>query len=128
AGGRTFGAPPGARGGTALAAMQRACEMVQALMKPEVALQRTPYHPLCVQILQLLQKEGLIRGFNVEGNRLSILLKHYQGAPVIRNIRVVSKPSRDIWLLPHELKFRTLGFFGLRSDSPRRRSAWCGTH
>ncbi|CAE7880294.1 VSR7 [Symbiodinium sp. KB8] len=51
--------------------------------------------------------EGLIRGYTVEGNRITILLKHYQGAPVIRNIRVVSKPSRDIWLLPHELKFRT---------------------
>ncbi|CAE7720221.1 RPS8 [Symbiodinium sp. CCMP2592] len=53
------------------------------------------------------EQEGLIRGYTVEGNRITILLKHYQGAPVIRNIRVVSKPSRDIWLLPHELKFRT---------------------
>eukprot|EP00434_Breviolum_minutum_P022870 symbB.v1.2.020179.t1/scaffold1684.1/size105940/2 len=54
-----------------------------------------------------LIKEGLVRGYTVEGNRITILLKYYQGAPVIRNIRVVSKPSRDIWLLPHELKFRT---------------------
>mmetsp|Transcript_14574 Transcript_14574/g.28712 ORF Transcript_14574/g.28712 Transcript_14574/m.28712 type:complete len:130 (+) Transcript_14574:51-440(+) len=87
--------------------MQRACEMVQALLNTTHSLRRTPYHPLCVQICQLLQKEGLIRGFTVEGNRISILLKHYQGAPVIRQVRVVSKPSRDIWLLPHELKFRT---------------------
>mmetsp|Transcript_50150 Transcript_50150/g.119394 ORF Transcript_50150/g.119394 Transcript_50150/m.119394 type:complete len:130 (-) Transcript_50150:133-522(-) len=87
--------------------MQRACEMVQSLLKTTAAVQRTPYHPFCVQILQLLQKEGLVRGFNVEGNRITILLKHYQGAPVIRQVRVVSKPSRDIWLLPHELKFRT---------------------
>ncbi|CAK0814105.1 unnamed protein product, partial [Prorocentrum cordatum] len=89
----------------------------------------TPYHPLCVQILQLLQKEGLIRGFNVEGNRLSILLKHYQGAPVIRNIRVVSKPSRDIWLLPHELKFRTrfnTGPRGVRCGEPGGCSAGGG--
>merc|ERR1712182_71352 len=87
--------------------MQRACEMVQSLLKTQAALQRTPYHPFCAQILHLLQKEGLIRGFNVEGNKITVLLKHYQGAPVIRNIRVVSKPSREMWLLPHELKFRT---------------------
>merc|ERR1712194_682043 len=64
---------------------------VQALLKTQAAHQRTPYHPLCIQILDLMQKEGLVRGFNVEGNKISILLK----------------PSRDIWLLPHELKFRT---------------------
>lgn len=29
------------------------------------------------------------------------------GAPVIRNVRVVSKPMRDIWVTPHELKHRT---------------------
>merc|ERR1711977_483700 len=56
---------------------------------------------------------GYIRGYTVEGNRISILLKHYRGAPVIRNIRVVSKPSRDIWVLPHELKFRTRHNTGL---------------
>ncbi|CAK9041055.1 Ribosomal protein S8 [Durusdinium trenchii] len=87
--------------------MQRACEMVQSLLKTQAAQQRTPYHPFCCQILQLMLKEGLIRGYTVEGNRITVLLKHYQGAPVIRNIRVVSKPTRDIWLLPHELKFRT---------------------
>ena len=87
--------------------MQRACEMVQSLLRTQTAVQRAPYHPLNCQILSLLLKEGFIRGYTVEGNRINILLKHYQGAPVIRNIRVVSKPSRDIWLLPHELKFRT---------------------
>ncbi|CAJ1400293.1 unnamed protein product [Effrenium voratum] len=86
---------------------------VQSLLKTQAAHQRTPYHPFCAQILQLMLKEGLIRGYTVEGNRITILLKHYQGAPVIRNVRVVSKPSRDIWLLPHELKFRTRNNTGL---------------
>mmetsp|Transcript_122367 Transcript_122367/g.391495 ORF Transcript_122367/g.391495 Transcript_122367/m.391495 type:complete len:130 (+) Transcript_122367:115-504(+) len=93
--------------------MQRACEMVQSLLKTQAAMQRTPYHPFCCQILQLMVKEGLVRGYTVEGNKISVLLKHYQGAPVIRNVRVVSKPSRDIWLLPHELKFRTRHNTGL---------------
>eukprot|EP00920_Eleutheroschizon_duboscqi_P031610 GHVT01076220.1.p1 GENE.GHVT01076220.1~~GHVT01076220.1.p1 ORF type:complete len:130 (-),score=14.02 GHVT01076220.1:787-1176(-) len=87
--------------------MQRACEMVVALLRTEALTQRCPYHPLNVYILDLLQREGYVRGFRVDGAKISILLKHYQGAPVIRNIRVVSKPSRDIWLAPHELKFRT---------------------
>lgn len=93
--------------------MQRACEMVQSLLQTTKQLARSPYHPLCVQILNCLQKHGYIRGFTVEGNRLNILLKHYQGAPVIRNIRVVSKPSRDIWVLPNELKNRTKWNTGL---------------
>ena len=93
--------------------MQKACEMVQSLLKTTVAVQRAPYDPLNVSILSVLQKEGLIRGFVVEGNRLNILLKHYMGAPVIRNVRVVSRPSREIWVSPHELKVRTRHNAGL---------------
>ncbi|CEL98499.1 unnamed protein product [Vitrella brassicaformis CCMP3155] len=87
--------------------MQHACEMVVALLRTKALEQRTVYTPLSVQILDLLTREGYIRGFRVEGIKIRILLKQYQGAPVIRNVRVVSKPSRDIWLLPHELKHRT---------------------
>ncbi|CAK0814108.1 unnamed protein product, partial [Prorocentrum cordatum] len=46
-----------------------------------------------------------------------------------RNIRVVSKPSRDIWLLPHELKFRTrfnTGPRGVRCGEPGGCSAGGG--
>jgi ribosomal protein S8 len=81
--------------------------MIQSLLKTEVQVQRAPYHPLNVQVLNILVREGLIRGFVVEGNRLNILLKHYLGAPVIQNIHVVSRPSRAIFLAPHELKKRT---------------------
>eukprot|EP00434_Breviolum_minutum_P022871 symbB.v1.2.020180.t1/scaffold1684.1/size105940/3 len=42
--------------------MQRACEMVQSLLKTQAAQQRTPYHPLCCQILQLMQKDNDWRG------------------------------------------------------------------
>lgn len=87
--------------------MQRACEMVGALLRPERLQQNCPYHVLNVQILSLLQQEGLIRGFSVNGGKINILLKHYQGAPVIRNVRVVSKPSRAIWLTVSDLKHKT---------------------
>ncbi|KAF8822787.1 putative ribosomal protein S8 [Cardiosporidium cionae] len=111
--------------------MQRCCEMVQSLLRCTTSTQRCPFHVLNIQVLQLLQTEGYIRGFCVEGTKINILLKFYQGAPVgndcsapptafahfyleymsylqvIRNIRVVSKPSRDIWVTPSELKYRT---------------------
>ncbi|KAF8819341.1 putative ribosomal protein S8 [Cardiosporidium cionae] len=87
--------------------MQRCSEMVQSLLRCTSSTQRCPFHVLNVQVLQLLQAEGYIRGFCVEGTKINILLKYFQGAPVIRNIRVISKPSRDIWVTPSELKFRT---------------------
>eukprot|EP01067_Filipodium_phascolosomae_P001685 Filipodium_phascolosomae@DN2088_c0_g1_i1.p1 len=87
--------------------MQKACEMIVPLLNTTSPVRRCPFHELNVHILNVVLKEGYIRGFTVEGNKIHILLKHYQGAPVIRNIRVISKPSRDIWLTPHELKFRT---------------------
>lgn len=93
--------------------MQRACEMVQSLLKTNQNIARAPFHSLNVDILHCMQKHGLVRGFTVEGNRINILLKQYQGAPVIRNVRVVSKPSREIYCLPHELKFRTRHNTGL---------------
>ncbi|XP_953568.1 30S ribosomal protein S8, putative [Theileria annulata] len=87
--------------------MQRMCEMIIPLMKTDTYNQWCRYHILNVQILQLLLNEGYIRGYSIHGDRINILLKHYKGSPVIRNIRVISKPSRDIWVTPHELKSRT---------------------
>lgn len=87
--------------------MQKVCEMVVPLMRTMAAEQKCSYHPMSVEVLNILQNEGYIRGFRVEGSKMRILLKHYQGAPVIRNIRVVSKPSRDIWVTPTELINRT---------------------
>ena len=87
--------------------MQRFCEMINSLLKTDLQIQRAPYHPLNIQALNLLAREGLIRGYAVEGNRINILLKHYLGAPVIQTIHVVSRPSRQIVLSPQELKRRT---------------------
>ncbi|ETW43772.1 hypothetical protein PFNF135_01897 [Plasmodium falciparum NF135/5.C10] len=62
--------------------MQRACEMVVSLLRTDSMTQKCPFHVLNVQILELLQKEGLIRGFSIKGTKIDILLKHYKGAPV----------------------------------------------
>jgi ribosomal protein S8 len=93
--------------------MQRVCEMVQSLLKTDMQLQRSPYHPLTVQALQLLARHGLVRGFCIEGNRINIFLKNYSGAPVIQNVLVVSRPSRAIYLSPQEMTRRTAFNSGL---------------
>eukprot|EP00923_Selenidium_pygospionis_P049408 GHVN01085085.1.p2 GENE.GHVN01085085.1~~GHVN01085085.1.p2 ORF type:complete len:130 (+),score=22.26 GHVN01085085.1:1434-1823(+) len=87
--------------------MEKVCQMVGSLLQPHVVSQFAPYHSLNVRVLDLLQREGYIRGFVVNGSKIKILLKHIQGAPVIQNIRLVSRPSRAIYVTPEELKERT---------------------
>lgn len=59
--------------------MEEACCMLNALLKTNVKEQKTPFHPLVVKICDVLQREGLIRGFRVEEGKVRILLKYYQG-------------------------------------------------
>lgn len=54
------------------------------------------------RVLQVLQREGYIRGYSredLENNKanLSIELKYHEGAPVIRTINRVSKPGRRVY-------------------------------
>lgn len=56
--------------------------MVVPLLRTDAQTQWCPFHVLNVQILQLLLKEGYIRGYQVYGSKINILLKHYKGAPV----------------------------------------------
>ena len=63
----------------------------------------TPASKLRVRVLDVLQREGYIRGYSeVEfGNgksELNIELKYYEGASVIRKIDRVSKPGRRVYV------------------------------
>ncbi len=63
----------------------------------------TPASKLRARVLDVLQTEGYIRGFNQVdyGNgksEIEIELKYYDGAPVIRNISRVSKPGRRVYV------------------------------
>jgi small subunit ribosomal protein S8 len=62
----------------------------------------TPASNLRANVLEVLQKEGYIRGF--KRNELSaglaeikIELKYHEGEPVIRTIKRVSKPGRRVY-------------------------------
>jgi small subunit ribosomal protein S8 len=69
----------------------------QAAHKPAV---NSPASKLRVSVLEVLRREGYIRGFRREDighGELSIELKYHNGEPVIRELRRVSKPGRRIY-------------------------------
>ncbi|GBD45081.1 30S ribosomal protein S8 [bacterium HR40] len=77
----------------------------QRAMKPVV---RTPASKLRARVLDVLKREGYIRGFEVVdrggGKReITIELKYHNGEPVIREIRRVSKPGRRVYAGVKEL-------------------------
>ncbi len=63
---------------------------------------RSPASKIRGWVLEVLEKEGYIRGFEkVEGARglpeLEISLKYYDGIPVIRELKRVSTPGRRVY-------------------------------
>ena len=62
----------------------------------------SPASNLRANVLEVLRKEGYIRGFSqsqADGGlaELEIELKYHEGEPVIREIRRVSKPGRRVY-------------------------------
>ena len=69
---------------------------------------RSPASKLRAWVLDVLKDEGYIRGYEkVDGEgghpELEISLKYYEGTPVIRELRRVSKPGRRVYLGVKEL-------------------------
>ena len=66
------------------------------------AVVASPASKIRANVLEVLKREGYIRGFTCENVRpgvseLRIELKYVDGAPVIREISRVSKPGRRIY-------------------------------
>ena len=62
----------------------------------------TPASRLRANVLEVLQTEGFIRGYSeaeyAKGkNEITIELKYYDGEPVIREIKRISKPGRRVY-------------------------------
>ncbi len=62
----------------------------------------TPASTLRARVLEVLQAEGYIRGYSeveVAGGKreFQIELKYYDGEPVIREIKRISKPGRRVY-------------------------------
>ena len=61
-----------------------------------------PFSLFRSKILEVLKKEGYIIDFKVEKNEnnhksLKVDLKYYEGQPVIREIKRISKPGRRVY-------------------------------
>ena len=91
-----------------------------------------PTSKLRERVLEVLQKEGYIRGFAViekDGkSEIEVELKYFDGAPVIKEIQRVSKPGRRVYASVETLPsvFNGLGISilstpkGVMSDSEAR--------
>lgn len=78
---------------------------------------RSPASRLRARVLDVLQREGYIRGYSQHEtgpgrDELSIELKYLEGEPVIRQIRRVSKPGRRVYSSVKELP-RVLNGLGI---------------
>ena len=61
---------------------------------------KSPASRLRKNVLEVLRREGYIRGYQQEEEgfkELSIELKYHNGEPVIRELRRVSKPGRRVY-------------------------------
>ena len=61
-----------------------------------------PFSNFRLKILEVLKREGYIIDFKIDKNEnksklISVDLKYYEGQPVIREIRRVSKPGRRVY-------------------------------
>ena len=68
----------------------------------------SPASKLRIRVLDVLQREGYIRGYSRSEvspgiSELQIELKYHEGTPVIREIKRVSKPGRRVYVAVRNL-------------------------
>lgn len=63
----------------------------------KLAVVSTPNSRLRRDVLDVLQREGYIRGYKVLDRDAQIELKYTEGQPAIRNIQRVSTPGRRVY-------------------------------
>ena len=61
-----------------------------------------PFSNFRIKILEVLKKEGYIIDFYIDENKdkiksILVVLKYYEGEPVIKEIKRVSKPGRRVY-------------------------------
>ncbi|MBE0452672.1 30S ribosomal protein S8 [Roseovarius autotrophicus] len=64
---------------------------------------RTPASKMRVRVLDVLASEGYIRGYDMSTDdnghaAIEISLKYFEGTPVIREMKRVSKPGRRVYM------------------------------
>ena len=83
----------------------------------------TPASKLRVHVLEVLQREGYIRGYSEEvlaGQKgLRIELKYFEGQPAIQHLARVSKPGRRVYSGSKELPRIRNGLGAVIVSTPR---------
>ena len=83
----------------------------------------TPASKLRVRVLDVLQREGYIRGYSEEelaGQRgIRIELKYFEGQPAIQHLARVSKPGRRVYSGAQELPRIRNGLGTIIVSTPR---------
>lgn len=64
----------------------------------------SPNSRLRRSVLDVLKKEGYIRGYNAAEREISIELKYSEGQPAIRTIKRVSTPGRRVYSSVKDLR------------------------
>ena len=67
----------------------------------------SPASKLRVRVLDVLQREGYIRGYSEEemgpAKGIRIELKYFEGQPAIKHVARVSKPGRRVYVRHHQV-------------------------
>jgi small subunit ribosomal protein S8 len=83
----------------------------------------TPASKLRAHVLDVLQREGYIRGYNEEelsGQKgLRIELKYFEGQPAIQHLARVSEPGRRVYSASRELPHIRNGLGTIIVSTPR---------
>ena len=83
----------------------------------------TPASKLRVRVLDVLQREGYIRGYSEEdvgpAKGLRIELKYFEGQPAIQHLARVSKPGRRVYSAARELPRIRNGLGTIIVSTPR---------
>ncbi|MCB9986474.1 MAG: 30S ribosomal protein S8 [Rhodospirillales bacterium] len=66
-------------------------------LQAKLATVACPNSRLRRSVLDVLKREGYIRGYNIEEKGISIELKYAEGQPAIRTIKRVSTPGRRVY-------------------------------
>lgn len=81
-------------------------DMLTRIRNSHMALHKTVSIPLSkakAAIVDILAREGFIRGYEIEDKTINIDLKYVDSSPVIKGMNKISKPGRKVYVPVKEI-------------------------
>lgn len=69
------------------------------------------YSKQSINILNILIKEGFIKNYKIESNKINIYLKYKNNKSIINNIKYLSKPGKRLYIKNKNIYKKKEGFF-----------------